>query len=58
MKKKIITCAIVIACAISAIFNLQNLNTIKAAQELKEGAHIGACYAARMTEWDVFYYGE
>lgn len=45
MKKKIAVAVITLACVVSAVLNVPNLNTIKAAQELKEGAHAGYCYA-------------
>jgi uncharacterized membrane protein len=58
MKKKIAIVAAIIACAVSFYFNLPNLQTMKAAAELKEGAHRCYCYAVMELNWDVCYYGE
>lgn len=58
MKKKIITCAAVIACIISAVLNQPNLQTIKAAAEIKEGAHIGYVHVVREINYDVYFLGE
>lgn len=58
MKKKIATIAIVAACIVSVICNQGNLQTIKAAAEIKNGAQIGAYYAYNVSHDFIIGCGE
>lgn len=58
MKKRIVVAIVTLACAVSCVFNQANLATIKAAQAIKEGTHIGYCYAYRVANDFVVGCGE